>query len=204
MQRLLSIDCLRGLAALGVVLHHASLQNPAGLGPGHPVTVVEEVLGLGFAGVWLFFVISGFCIHLSQARAPKRRPRGRSSRSTSPASGKADRQALPGLPGLPRALPPLNVMSGAMKVDESLVSNFVLHLLMLHNFDPTAAYGFCGSSARWRWKNSFTWPTSSCLRCAIAWGGRGRCSSASGPAWRPTRSISWAIGGSGSSCRSRR
>src|SRR4051812_3454650 len=69
MQRLLSIDCLRGLAALGVVLHHACLQNPAGFGPGHPVSVVEEVLGLGFAGVWLFFVISGFCIHLRQARA---------------------------------------------------------------------------------------------------------------------------------------
>ena len=46
MQRLLSIDCLRGLAALGVVLHHACLHHPAGFAAGHPLTILEEVLNL--------------------------------------------------------------------------------------------------------------------------------------------------------------
>jgi peptidoglycan/LPS O-acetylase OafA/YrhL len=60
MQRLLSIDCLRGFAALSVVLHHACLRHPSGFPSGHPVTILGAALKMGFAGVWLFFVISGF------------------------------------------------------------------------------------------------------------------------------------------------
>jgi peptidoglycan/LPS O-acetylase OafA/YrhL len=67
--RLRSIDCLRGIAALGVSFGHALVAAP-----------FHEVGGDAFAqfclftkwltttGVPLFFVVSGFCIHLSLAR----------------------------------------------------------------------------------------------------------------------------------------
>ena len=142
MQRLASIDCLRGLAALGVVLHHACLRHPSSFPPGHPVTILEEVFNLGFTGVWLFFVISGFCIHLRQARAA--------------AAGVAEPIDFAGFwkRRILRLYPTyliclliylaLNLATGAMKADGPLVYNIILHLLMLHNLDPGTVYGFCG------------------------------------------------------------
>jgi peptidoglycan/LPS O-acetylase OafA/YrhL len=56
--RLLGIDALRGVAALAVVLFHASF-------------------AFGYVGVYLFFVISGFCIHLRWARSSARNGIGR-------------------------------------------------------------------------------------------------------------------------------
>jgi peptidoglycan/LPS O-acetylase OafA/YrhL len=67
--RMLSIDALRGLAAFLVVLVHVfgtggiysdglTLQNYLYLVPAY-----------GFTGVYLFFVISGFCIHIRWAKA---------------------------------------------------------------------------------------------------------------------------------------
>ena len=142
MQRLLSIDCLRGLAALGVVLHHACLRHPAGFPPGHPVTILEEVLGMGFAGVWLFFVISGFCIHLRHARAS-------AAGVTEPIDFVSfwKRRTIRLYPTYLICLLlylALNLMSGEMKADGPLVYNFSLHLLMIHNLDPDTVYGFCG------------------------------------------------------------
>jgi peptidoglycan/LPS O-acetylase OafA/YrhL len=63
------VDQLRGLAALGVVLCHASVSARAT----DPLDAASWsglalVLGFGYIGVPLFFVISGFCIHLPQAR----------------------------------------------------------------------------------------------------------------------------------------
>jgi peptidoglycan/LPS O-acetylase OafA/YrhL len=60
--RLWTIDALRGGAALGVVLFHAS----GSFGLSHSGIVeggVDGILNWGRYGVWLFFVISGFCIH---------------------------------------------------------------------------------------------------------------------------------------------
>lgn len=70
--RLTSIDALRGIAALAVVAYHA-IGNP----PRPPVTglltlienSVYAVLLFGYTGVYLFFVISGFCIHLQWAKS---------------------------------------------------------------------------------------------------------------------------------------
>jgi peptidoglycan/LPS O-acetylase OafA/YrhL len=66
--RLLSIDALRAVAALSVVVFHASDDNArhAALWAG---SWVDAVSVWGRFGVWLFFVISGFCIHLRWARA---------------------------------------------------------------------------------------------------------------------------------------
>src|SRR6266700_378444 len=70
--RLLSIDALRGIAALGVVLYHAVLQTTSAV-PNNlfrwPVKLLQFVSSFGYIGVFLFFVISGFCIHLQWAKS---------------------------------------------------------------------------------------------------------------------------------------
>jgi peptidoglycan/LPS O-acetylase OafA/YrhL len=65
--RLLAIDFLRGFAALAVVFHHAFAWRP------HPqgylwLDATYAVASRGHLGVPLFFVISGFCIHLRLAK----------------------------------------------------------------------------------------------------------------------------------------
>jgi peptidoglycan/LPS O-acetylase OafA/YrhL len=145
MQRLASIDCLRGLAALGVVLHHACQDHPVGFPAGHPITILEEVLGLGFTGVWLFFVISGFCIHLRQARAAA--AAGGGPVAPIDFAGFWKRRILRLYPAYLACLllyVALALLSGEMKPDRSLVWNLSLHLLMLHNLDMDTAYSFCG------------------------------------------------------------
>jgi len=67
-RRLASIDALRGVAALGVVLFHTNAI------PGVDRRLfygdaVDAAAFFGKFGVWLFFVISGFCIHLQWVRA---------------------------------------------------------------------------------------------------------------------------------------
>lgn len=70
--RLQSIDALRGVAALGVVLYHAVMQTTNSV-PGNffrwPVKLVQFASSFGYIGVFLFFVISGFCIHLQWAKS---------------------------------------------------------------------------------------------------------------------------------------
>jgi peptidoglycan/LPS O-acetylase OafA/YrhL len=69
--RLQGIDALRGVAALGVVLYHAVGPN-ARFGPrvlNWLMIPIAPAIKFGYVGVFLFFVISGFCIHLSRARA---------------------------------------------------------------------------------------------------------------------------------------
>ncbi|MCC7384166.1 MAG: acyltransferase [Deltaproteobacteria bacterium] len=72
-ERLLSIDVLRGIAVLAVVVRHlpfSTLLTP-GLGDGRTGVLPEWVTSFthyGEYGVHLFLVISGFCIHLRWAR----------------------------------------------------------------------------------------------------------------------------------------
>ena len=75
-RRLQAIDGLRGCAALAVVLYHASVIN-ALYRTGWEGSWADVVFGFGRFGVWLFFVISGFCIHLRWASdwTPERTPR---------------------------------------------------------------------------------------------------------------------------------
>ena len=70
------IDAVRGLAALAVVACHlgVSAYRDAPNAGGGPAPWLGLVLGFGYLGVPLFFVISGFCIHLPQARALALRP----------------------------------------------------------------------------------------------------------------------------------
>jgi peptidoglycan/LPS O-acetylase OafA/YrhL len=65
------VDQLRGLAALAVVVCHlaVSAYRQAPNLDGGPWPWLGMALGFGYLGVPLFFVISGFCIHLPHARA---------------------------------------------------------------------------------------------------------------------------------------
>ena len=65
------VDQLRGIAALAVVICHSSVSayKTAPNLDGGPWPWLALTLGFGYLGVPLFFVISGFCIHLPQARA---------------------------------------------------------------------------------------------------------------------------------------
>ena len=69
--RLVSIDALRGIAALGVVLYHAVHQTGSAVPDNlfrYPVKLIQFLSSFGYIGVFLFFVISGFCIHLQWAK----------------------------------------------------------------------------------------------------------------------------------------
>jgi peptidoglycan/LPS O-acetylase OafA/YrhL len=65
--RLESIDFLRGCAAMGVVLLHVALSGSL---PHAPlwIQIIYGTMLQGWWGVPLFFVISGFCIHLRWAK----------------------------------------------------------------------------------------------------------------------------------------
>ena len=71
----LFIDALRGIAALMVLLSHAvdlAVSQVYGweFGESPPMwRAVRATLGTGVQWVWCFFVLSGFCIHLSIARS---------------------------------------------------------------------------------------------------------------------------------------
>ncbi|MCY7304242.1 MAG: acyltransferase [Thermoleophilia bacterium] len=60
MRRISAIDGVRGLAAMSVVAYHVWLTAGGGAGP---------FVSRGWAGVPVFFVISGFILYLPYARA---------------------------------------------------------------------------------------------------------------------------------------
>lgn len=139
--RLLGIDALRGAAALSVVLYHAVGQNNDGSGlfARYVAEPIAFVASQGYTGVFLFFVISGFCIHLTQAKA-----------------WAADRNA-PRVEFFPfwrrrvrRLYPPYLValvlyllvarVTGHLPVTKFLAWDVAAHLLMLHNFDARTCY----------------------------------------------------------------
>lgn len=143
--RLQSIDALRGVAALGVVLYHAITQGAAAT-PDNifrwPVKLVQLVSSFGYIGVFLFFVISGFCIHLQWAKA-------RANQQTpviqfGPFWRRRFRRLYPpyliafGLFMLMAAL------TTGINVTHFFVYDVVMHLLMLHNLDPNTCYSING------------------------------------------------------------
>lgn len=143
--RLQSIDALRGIAALGVVLYHAVLQTQNAV-PNNflkgPVKLLQFVSSFGYIGVFLFFVISGFCIHLQWAKA-------RASEKTHGVQfGSFWRRRLR------RLYPPyliafalfmlMAALSTGVNLTHFFVYDVVVHLLMLHNLDPHTCYSING------------------------------------------------------------
>ena len=69
--RMLTLDAMRGGAALAVITYHALGVAPQTAWSGWEwwlPRLTEYLVHFAFAGVYLFFVISGYCIHLHWAR----------------------------------------------------------------------------------------------------------------------------------------
>ena len=70
--RMLTLDAMRGGAALAVVTYHALGIAPQTAWAGWEAwlpQITRFIVHFAFAGIYLFFVISGFCIHLFWAKA---------------------------------------------------------------------------------------------------------------------------------------
>jgi peptidoglycan/LPS O-acetylase OafA/YrhL len=143
--RLQSIDALRGIAALGVVLYHAVMQTTNAVPSNFfrwPVKLLQLVSSFGYSGVFLFFVISGFCIHLQWAKS---RANGQ---VPSVQFGAFWRRRFR------RLYPPyliafalfmlMAALSTGINVTHFFVYDVVMHLLMLHNLDPNTCYSING------------------------------------------------------------
>ena len=144
-QRLRGIDALRGIAALGVVFYHAVVQGQHVLPHNileYPVRLVQFASSFGYIGVFLFFVISGFCIHLQWARAKA-------------AGTEPDIRFGPFWKRRIRRLYPpyilallcyllLTAWTIGLDLTHFLVYDIGMHLLMLHNLDPNTCYTING------------------------------------------------------------
>jgi peptidoglycan/LPS O-acetylase OafA/YrhL len=139
--RLRSIDALRGAAALAVVLYHA-LSNPrpsSGLFARFVTAPTAFLTSYGYTGVFLFFVISGFCIHLAQAKASAR---GRGAERVEFFSfwrRRVRRLYPPYLVALVLYLAVARA-TGHLPLTQFFAWDFAAHLLMLHNFDTRTCY----------------------------------------------------------------
>src|SRR5262245_9998302 len=70
--RMLTLDAMRGGASLAVVTYHALGVAPQTAWSGWEgwlPQVTGYVVHFAYAGIYLFFVISGYCIHLFWAKA---------------------------------------------------------------------------------------------------------------------------------------
>ncbi len=142
--RLRGIDALRGAAALGVVLYHAVEQGksvPDNLLQ-YPIRIIQFASSFGYIGVFLFFVISGFCIHLHWAR-------------TKAAGTEPEIRFGPFWKRRIRRLYPpyiitllffllLTASTVGINLTHFFFYDVVMHLLMLHNLDPSTCYTING------------------------------------------------------------
>jgi peptidoglycan/LPS O-acetylase OafA/YrhL len=142
--RLRSIDALRGIAALGVVLYHTVGPHPtAPQGFADYLTLpLKYFFAQGYVGVFLFFVISGFCIHLQWAKA---RAKGESHAIDFKNFWKRRLRRLypPYLIALALYLG-LTAYTSGIDLTHFFFYDTVMHLLMLHNLDPHTCYSING------------------------------------------------------------
>lgn len=144
--RLISIDALRGIAALGVVLYHAILQTRQLTPPHYPfkwlINLIQFLASFGYIGVFLFFVISGFCIHLQWARAQaeKREPQ---IKFKSFWARRIRRLYPPYLIALALFLV-IGALTSGINLTRFFGYDLFMHLLMLHNLDWRTAYSING------------------------------------------------------------
>jgi peptidoglycan/LPS O-acetylase OafA/YrhL len=143
--RLQSIDALRGVAALGVVLYHSLLQTQNAV-PGNflkwPVKLIQFVSSFGYIGVFLFFVISGFCIHLQWAKS-RANQQQQSIQFGSFWKRRIRRLYPPYLIAFALFMIMAALTTG-INVTHFFVYDIVMHLLMLHNLDPNTCYSING------------------------------------------------------------
>ena len=143
--RLRGVDALRGAAAMGVVLYHEVGSKPrvsTGTIWNWLASPLWAISSFGYAGVFLFFVISGFCIHLQWAR---RRTVEEKPRTDFVAFWKRRFRRL--YPPYLIALAIYLVVSGfttRLQATAFYVWDVILHIVMLHNIDGRTAYSING------------------------------------------------------------
>jgi peptidoglycan/LPS O-acetylase OafA/YrhL len=146
--RLASIDALRGLAASVVTFGHGLTATPLAAPAlnsafGIFFWLATPIVLYGYTGVFLFFVISGFCIHLRWTKA----------RAAGVAHPKID--FIPFWKRRIRRLYPAYLVAlalylisalqlGQMPANWFTVYDTVMHLLMLHNLDSRTCYSING------------------------------------------------------------
>jgi len=141
--RLSSVDALRGAAALGVVLYHTVGPNYR-FGPrvlNWLVIPILPMIRFGYVGVFLFFVISGFCIHLSRAKAKveNKPPVG----FTAFWKRRFRRLYPPYLIALILYLG-ITAFTTNFQLTPFYIWDVISHLLMLHNLDSHTVYSING------------------------------------------------------------
>jgi len=143
--RLRSVDALRGIAALAVVLYHAIDRSPKVLPTNslrYPMELIQFLSSFGYIGVFLFFVISGFCIHLQWRRSRS------VNEEPSIAFGNFWKRRIrrlypPYLIALTLFLS-FTALSVGISVSRFFIYDLAMHLLMLHNLDPRTCYSING------------------------------------------------------------
>ncbi len=145
--RMLTLDAMRGGAALAVVTYHALGVAPRTAVGGWEAwlpQVTSYVVHFAFAGIYLFFVISGFCIHLFWAR-------GRAAGVHEPKidfftfwKRRVRRLYPPYFAALALYLCYLAYKT-PVHVTGAYVWDVVLHLFMLHNLDLHTTYTINGA-----------------------------------------------------------
>ena len=143
--RLRSVDALRGIAALGVVLYHAIDKSDNVLPANslrYPMKFIQFVSSFGYIGVFLFFVISGFCIHLQWCRSRSINEQG--SIAFSKFWKRRIRRLYPPYLITLVLFVSLTALSIGFSVSHFSIYDFAMHLLMLHNLDPRTCYSING------------------------------------------------------------
>jgi len=141
--RLSGVDALRGAAALGVVLYH-TVGPHARFGPrvlNWLAIPILPMIRFGYVGVFLFFVISGFCIHLSRAKA---RVENKQPVSFAAFWKRRFRRLYP--PYIIALILYLGISAFTTKfqITSFYIWDVVSHLLMLHNLDSRTVYSING------------------------------------------------------------
>jgi peptidoglycan/LPS O-acetylase OafA/YrhL len=144
---MLTLDAMRGAAALAVVTYHALGVAPQTAWLGWEwwlPQIAEFVVHYAFAGIYLFFVISGFCIHLYWAKtrvAGAEKPLINFSHFW---KRRVRRLYPPYFVALALYLVYLAYKT-PVHATGSYVWDVVLHIFMLHNLDPRTTYTINGA-----------------------------------------------------------
>ena len=144
---MLTLDAMRGGAALAVITYHALGVAPQTAWAGWEwwlPQITEYLVHYAFAGIYLFFVISGFCIHLHWAKtraAGVQKPLINFSHFWK----RRVRRLYP--PYFVALVLYLVYLASKTPVDITgfYLWDVVLHVFMLHNVDPRTTYTINGA-----------------------------------------------------------